>query len=80
MKTKSAKNQIRESLTPKSFAQIGLNMRLHLIDFLPTPIRETVSPESQTVETAPSQLIYCQLCSRYREMCDSEESGRGLAS
>lgn len=80
MKTKIAKTQIRESLTPKSFAQTGLNARLPLRDFLLTPIREIVTPESQTVETAPPQLIYSELCPFYREMWDSEESGRGLAS
>jgi len=80
MKRKGAKIQIRESVTPKSRAQAAFNALLPLGDFLPFPIRESVTSESQIVETATPQLIYGQLCPRCREMWDSEESGRGLAS
>jgi predicted nuclease of restriction endonuclease-like (RecB) superfamily len=50
--------RIWESVTPKSLAQAGFNALLPLTDFLPIPIRESVTPESQNVETATPQLIY----------------------
>ncbi len=39
-------------------AQAGFNALLPLSDFLPIPNRESVTPESQIVETATPQLIY----------------------
>lgn len=50
--------RIWESVTPKSLAQAGFNAFLPLGDFLRFPIRESVTPESQIVETATPQLIY----------------------
>ncbi|WP_028573119.1 hypothetical protein [Desulfonatronum lacustre] len=61
-------------------AQAGFNALFPLSDFLLIPIRESVTPESQIVETATPQLIYRQLCPRYREVLDSEESGKEQAS
>lgn len=49
---------IWESLTPKSLAQQGYGTLLHLLPPSPIPIRESVTPESQIVETATPQLIH----------------------
>jgi len=50
--------QIWESLAPKSLAQHGYGPLLHLLPPLPIPIRESVTPESEIVETAPPPLIH----------------------
>ncbi|MCF7674138.1 MAG: PDDEXK nuclease domain-containing protein [Akkermansiaceae bacterium] len=50
--------RIWESLTPKSLAQEGFGTLLRLLPRSPIPIRESVTPESQIVETATPQLIH----------------------
>jgi predicted nuclease of restriction endonuclease-like (RecB) superfamily len=50
--------RIRESVTPESLAEAGFNALLPPGNFLPFPIRESLTPESQIVETVTPQLIY----------------------
>ena len=50
--------RIWESLTPKSLAQEGFGTLLSLLPPSPIPIRESVTPESQIVETVTPQLIH----------------------
>lgn len=50
--------RIWESLTPKSLAEAGFNTLVPLSDFLPIPIRESLTPESQIEKTATSPLIH----------------------
>jgi len=49
--------QIRETASPELLADFGAAALLPLLNSLPIPKRETLSPESQTVETASPQLI-----------------------
>jgi len=50
--------RIWESLTPKSLIQTGFANLLSLLPPSPSPIRESVTPESQIVETVTPQLIH----------------------
>ena len=50
--------RIWESLAPKSLAQQGFGPLLRLLPSSPLLIRESVTPESQIVETATPQLIH----------------------
>jgi predicted nuclease of restriction endonuclease-like (RecB) superfamily len=52
--------QIWESVTPQSLAESGFNALLPMSDFLTIPIRESLTPESQIVESATPSLI-CRL-------------------
>ncbi|NLT70538.1 MAG: DUF1016 domain-containing protein [Verrucomicrobiaceae bacterium] len=50
--------QIWESVTPKSLEASGFTAMLPLANLLPSSIRESVTPESQMVESATPQLIH----------------------
>ena len=50
--------QIWESATPKSLAASGLGGIASLLPTAQAPIRESLTPESQIVESATQQLIY----------------------
>lgn len=50
--------QIWESATPKSLEASGFTAMLPLVGLLPSSIRESVTPESQIVETVTPQLIH----------------------
>lgn len=50
--------RIWESVTPKSLAEAGLGKFLPENTFRPEPIRESLTPESQNVDSASPQLIH----------------------
>ena len=62
--------QIRETVTPELLAGLGAGALQPLLNALPLPKRETASPESQTVESLPPQLIYRLSFSHLAELLD----------
>ena len=52
---------IWESLTPKSLAETGLGVIASLLPTAKSPIRETLTPESQIVETVSPQWFITQI-------------------
>ena len=50
--------QIRETVTPELLARSGVSALQPFLDFAPLAKRETVSPESQIVESVTPQLLH----------------------
>ena len=62
--------QIRETVTPELLAGLGAGALQPLLSSLPLPKRETLSPESQIVESLSPQLIYRLSFSHLAELLD----------
>jgi predicted nuclease of restriction endonuclease-like (RecB) superfamily len=62
--------QIRETVTPELLAGLGAGTLQPLLNALPLPKRETLSPESQIVETVSPQLIHQLSFSHLAELLD----------
>lgn len=60
--------RIWESLTPKSLVQTGFGTLLSLLPPSASPIRESVTPESQTVEPPTPQLIHRLSFTHFNEL------------
>ena len=62
--------QIRESVTPELFARLEVGTLQSPFKALPQSKRETLSPESEIVETAPSPLVHRLSFSHLAELLD----------
>ena len=62
--------QIRETVTPEWLASLEVGAMQSPLTALPQPKRETLSPESGIVETAPPQLIHRLSFSHLAELLD----------
>lgn len=62
--------QIRETVTPELLDGLGAGVLQPLVNALPLPKRETLSPESEIVESLSPQLIYRLSFSHLAELLD----------
>jgi len=62
--------QIRETVTPELLASLDVGVLQSPLNALPKPKRETLSPESGIVETAPPPLIHRLSFSHLAELLD----------
>lgn len=62
--------QIRETVTPELLDGLGAGVLQPLVNALPLPKRETLSPESESVESLSPQLIYRLSFSHLAELLD----------
>ncbi len=62
--------QIRETVTPELLDELGAGVLQPLVNALPLPKRETLSPESEIVESLSPQLIYRLSFSHLAELLD----------
>ena len=62
--------QIRETVTPELLDGLGAGVLQPLVNALPLPKRETLSPESEIVESLSPQLIYRLSFSHLAELMD----------